>query len=748
MFVRGGVLALVISVWSGCLIDPIGRARSRVRSGEQAIDRRDFAAAQRELDAAEGIAEDDVALRRRIRIARRTLERELVRARAQVITAAGSSTTIGELWSLRERNARSGGPPSVDELLVRKMRESVGLFLQDQEQLAASGRPGVASAEARGLISYPGVDDAIGGARRVTALAHRAASLHLARARALTASPLARRGHEGLAASYVGGSVSDATAMTAPLIARVDVRGTPAASCAELAAPIVQRLTRAGQGRRVEVELELTECRSQEDSETAVATATWTEWVPEPRRIEVSRQVCDYADVQTTTEFCTLVYERGRGHYNDCTGVRLMMPFYKCTNVTETVDTIVSVPVQRSAPRTVTTTKASTTVTGSYVVRKEGQPDRRGSINQALVRTDTSYPAVGASPAKDRVDHARVPAMLGEARDAIEAQLTTEIAAALAADVAAARTAAQAAAAEGRQDAEEEALIHAVLLGSDDVGALGARYGITAAQLRAVFATAEFAAPTRLVAGLPAEDAIPELTANERGEVERQVVTGLASPMTLPRWFTFGLAGFAQPERAAPDGAALLGAKGLAVSARAGAMLLGRLQGAGFGPLLVDDASVHVDGGFAVAHAADQIGGGTRLIVGADYTAALGWRTRRFGGVFAGLRATASYEALAGSSLTSLPLFARVELPLPTGSLTVEAFGRPIAGTTTSGVTAYVTGENRQRRDRSNLFFAVRVERGSYDASATYTTAAFEDLELEFLAVPVTTIGVELGAGF
>jgi len=116
--------------------------------------------------------------------------------------------------------------------------------------------------------------------------------------------------------------------------------------------------------------------------------------------------------------------------------------------------------------------------------------------------------------------------------------------------------------------------------------------------------------------------------------------------------------------------------------------------------------------------------------------------------VFAGLHTSAAYEVLDNGAFGSLPLFARVELPLPTGSLTLEAFGRPLAGSDASGFTAYVTGENRQRGDRSNLFFAVRVERGPYDARATYTNAAFEDIELAFPEVLVTTVGLELGAGF
>lgn len=748
------IAALSALLVAGCVVDPFGASARHVRHAKTSAERGDFSTAYAELHEANELAEDDPELLRDLALAQHDVERAKTKYLAETLDVAGTPETLATAWELRSANARAGGTSDTDALLVTKMKHSLGLLLQMLEKEVAAGKTTRAAAILPELPTYPGVSDEVVAPKRIAALAATAAARHVERASALAKTgrhPLAQRAHIGLAAIYVGGTVPDASALVAPTRVAISVQPRAASGCQPVADAMAKRFTRPGEGRQIELEIDVATCAAQETSSPAVEDVTWEIQVPYKKWITRTEMECEPTAIPETSRTCRTESAPGANiGYTVCSTETFTRWQTLCTPKTVSYEITAFRAERASGKRAVMKLRTVVELAGSFVLRRADQPAALHPFRLQVERSDITYPAVGTLPAKERSPDTTADRVLASARDNVEQAIAAAVAALLENDRAVARSAVADASAAGDLDREEEAIVRLILLGEPSAGALATRYGTTVAAVQEAFGATSFPgwAGATTTMTLPARETIPELDAAQREEVKRRRRTGLPPPLTARGWFTFGAGGFVTDSATTPTSAELLGYGGLELTTRFGASLLGRWRRDAYGVVLADDAVVRLDAGFPLARSADQLDGGTLLRVGGEYTLGVGARAHRRGGVLVGLRAIASYELMEGIAVASVPWFGRIEVPLPTGSLCVEAYGRPLAGTSVAGGALYLTAETLRRHDTSSQFIALRAERVKSDRTATYTDDAFNEMTETFTAVPATHVTIELGAAF
>lgn len=134
-----------------------------------------------------------------------------------------------------------------------------------------------------------------------------------------------------------------------------------------------------------------------------------------------------------------------------------------------------------------------------------------------------------------------------------------------------------------------------------------------------------------------------------------------------------------------------------------------------------------------------------------QYAVAVGFRGQHLG-VFGGLRANASSLKLGGDrgSYASMPLFGRLELAAGSGSLSFEAWARPLVGREQWGGALYAAFASRPTSTRPGLFSPPRS--GFIGISLAHTDTGFCGGELfedctSIDHLGLTTISLLVGRG-
>ena len=596
---------------------------------------------------------------------------------------------------------------------------------------------------ARQVVRYPDIDAAV--LERIRALEAAAAALHWQRGEALARQPLARRVHQGLAASYAGGSVDDSGALTAPYRPGVVLAASASdAACTEAATRIGDALRQPGTVRQVEGELVIVGCDAREQSTTTDETVQWNETIEWTETRQQTRQACFDRTIDNSWSSCTITYTQGYGNSQTCVDHPSSYTVPVCEPVTEMVAVLLSRTEPRSGQRPVTRRQLAASVTVAYSLHRGGDT-RDGRIEVPLALADESYPAIGNAGGREP-SSTTLADLTAQAYAAAADQVRLEIQGLFAADIARAEVDARAAAAAGRADEEEQQWAIAIVSGGDDAGVFARRYGVTARQVRDALGSS-------FATWQPEPVALGGVRSFELGDWERRAIdlqhrSRLSPPMAGHIW-ALGEAGVAYvplttspstPEELAGDGGVVLGV-------RFGGLLLGLKRKSPWGLGLVDDASLTLGAGIKAQGAASGIS--SRILTAtAQYAAAIGGRKDGLGGIFVGLRPAAGYLAVGASSgsYASVPLFGRAELILSSGSLTVEAYARPLAGAPMWGGTLHLAEEANKKQ--VTRFVTVRAERVTMDADIDIFTDDPTDGPTPVEDLAFTTITATFGIGF
>ncbi len=700
----------------------VERADALLAAGDLAAAARAYQEANRELDD----PHVELAVRRGVA----AIEREALRR--TVPELAGDLRPHGEVLAAihdaRVRLRALGGDDAIDRELIAAQDRRARQLVHDAAALADGGRPFAAVALARTIAGYPDLDAGVRG--QLASLEARAGRAHWERAEAAVRHPLTRRAHQGLAASYVGGQLDDAGALLAPFQAGVEVTIVGVA-CDQVTAAMASALARPGTSRRVTVELTIDACRSDEQRTTATQTLDYTVQVPETTLVSRQEMVCVDVPVAESVQRCSLAYAAGGARHYECRTeqVATATKVPQCRAETVTREAVTYRTEGRRGERTVTTRTVTGEVRGRFVIRRDGQ-ELRGELDGTTRREERSYPALGSEPGQPPDPSLTTATALAAAVAAATHQVERAVVGVFAADIEQALAEASRAAAAGQRDDEEDALLRAVLLGHGDAGALAARYQVTAAELRAAFAS-QFAAPAVEVLALPAPTRF-DLDRAEVARFEARRRSRWAPPMrTIWVQGDFAVAAFETRALAVGPGE-LAGDAGPLLAVRYGLPLVGALRREALGFGLIDDASFTL--GLGLRFKGGFSGAGLATV---QYAIAAGYRAAP-GGLFVGVRPSAGAIQLGGTTgtWTSAPLFARLERVIGRGVISLDLHALSLAGRDQWGAAVLLSGE--RRKGRSHRFMSFRVERTATSGCADSVTCIdVDDLGLTYVAFTV-----------
>ena len=530
------------------------------------------------------------------------------------------------------------------------------------------------------------------------------------------AHPTARRLHQGLALLWAGGDAPDNDTMMVPFKPTVHVAttGTPC--------PLLDRhlhpppeVSGGNPDRRVDVEIAIDKCDVDDHTDQDTSTVEWKETVLDKYEVvKRTHQVCAPSDYVGERSEEKLYQPLGGGNKERV--VVTTRAHYEGGGCREE-DYEDKVPITheetRRGPHTIYRRSVKVEIRGHYVVRR-GTATREGAINLLEDGHSINAAATGGSgeiysnpvSADSVVDnHA---AMTGDSiRRDVDALLGAE------ADAAAAR----AKAATDPADVEE-AWAQNVAAGGDGgpLAELAApdvalRYALISTHGDAPQAPrGEYLGPDQLAARYT-----PSLTTPKTGQL-----TGAYASLAIPgRTLGVGLAGL-----------------------RGGASIFNRHQ---TGVFLADAAFVSAAAGAKLSGDSD---GSLSWALDASYAAGISLRNGRGLGLVGGAKAIARAMRLGDAvvGFATLPLFVRLELPLPYGGVMFEGTGVALKGDKVWSAALELTEIPRYGRD-PHAYLTLRVERTDVRGHLNQA-GGMPDVDLDPMAPKVTTYFLGYGAGF
>ncbi len=748
-WVVSGVLLL-----SACISQTLKSSGSHVDSGQAALDAGDLDQAEAEYRQATYRAEGNAWA---LVEGRRGLGRvEIARMKARLPELRGMTTppaeAIAAVQAERLKLRELGGDAELDALLVIVVGEHADRWVTAEEARAQSGQAYQAAHAITPLLSVRDLTESI-VARATNLRATAGAQAELRATSAGPSHPLAQRLHRGHAGALGLAPVPDGRELLGPYARSVALQLTAADGCPSAA--LRADIAIPGTSRLATVTVDLASCTTATTSSPSTDLAVWdeqvlvgyrTEYVPERRCV----QRC--GSVLTGGETCNTSYQ-----YSPPMRVCTPNTRTSCVDECTTVQAPKQVPdyraVRREQRRMLTTDTTTASIAGTWKVVREGV-ERAGTF-AITERSEYGFaPAVGDAPSKVVGTKRSESEVAGLAYASMRSTLRSALDELFAADIAEAVAAAQAVA--SKLDDEEEQWTRAVLLGGKDLGPLAQRYDLDRDALLALFGPQAFEAK-------PPDELPPATTFSTHARVEgsqivkadydelaadylpsfggRYSLTFEASYRALPTVMTAG------GSEAGGDSAALVGIRGSTkalgfvlkrpyfgfqvVDELAGALALG---GRISGPMVIDNSLSFAAATFSMHYA-----------IGAGY------RLPGKGGVFAGLRA--SYEGfLLGTSTgsyTTVPLFARAELPLVYGTVAIEGSALSLAGGDNVGLSVHWANLRPWSRPSPGKYFQLRIERTTTDATSTDfgdTAAANGDRQLE--DVELTSVIFLYGRGW
>ncbi len=716
-------LVVVLTLLAGCLTMSMRSGGSHIDNANAALARGDYDVAQSEYTLARQRAEGKGEAWVKAEADRGEAKIQIARLRAQLpdLRTPGTSPAmrVAELHEKRVAlRGELGGDAALDGELVVILGEHAARWVADDEARAARGEVYAAGHSVGNLLRI--VDVPAHVIARARAIRAKAADASRARAAAAgEAHPLARQLHLAIAASFVGGQLPASAAVLAPYLRGVEVTVSAPASCALASLPT--DLAQPGTIRRVRVAVTVATCTATENTAESQETATWTEKVLDGYdTVYVEEQQCEKkcGSVLSGGENCTTNYNT-----NPPTLLCTKNTISNCINVCAMVRVPKQEPRYRDEPRSgerkVTTRTSSAIVEGTWVVRRDGQ-EWAGTIAASPSSRMVHANSLGGARARMEGAFTSPADLVTSVRKATAAAIQSKLDIVFTADVERAVSAARAAA--GKLDDEEEAWIRAVVLGGQDIGPVAARYDIEHERALTLLHSTSYSGdstptvlPADRVFAIVARADTDAVTGNDRSELAKYVPPVFGGKY----WLQLDVAYLSLPIVTDASGRMFSGDSALVVGARGATRVIGR-KSSMFGLRLADELSMAVGlggrtGGPEVMD--DPIAGFAGTFSG-HYALGIGYRAPGRGALFAGARGSYAVFLIGTStgSYTSLPLFARVEVPLTFGSLSAEVVGSSLYGTSQLGLSIHLSSKRRSAHERLK-YFQLRIEQTTVDPS-------------------------------
>ncbi len=686
----------------------------QVEAGDRALAGGDYRAAERAYDRALQLDPDEEGrgewARAKIAYGRgRIAILRIKRERPWEQFEGAPVAILGKLHDLHLEVRRAGGDHELEAKLDVLSNDIARRFVAGLETAADHG----SAVAAMAVPGYRYLDPAVIERARALVVAGREAA-ELA-AVGVGERPLARRVYQAMATRLGGAALDDARALTLPY-GRSVRRQTGGVDCGGILPSFDDAI--AVTSRRAGVTITLDTCQDDVRSRTDTQAVTWTETVITGYRSETR-------SYQTCTETPTDYYQ--------CNGSPPVCQYSgslsktSCTTTTETVQIPIYETISRTGTRSVTRHQGRQSLTGRWTVRR-GERVWDGTFGTAADIDVSEGPAYEHFPAfRDGTVPAftdRQSAAAGEAERAIDAALTLAFqpeidqAERLATGVDAARDPA----------AADEAWAVAALLGGERPGTW-ARYGLTARDVRAVFAAVMPPAFDLEVSALPAAQQfdippLPRRTPEDLKILEQRMVGPLGKAASLRAY-----GGWQEvPAVTSPLTTDVLAGRGFfsfgGIVESQG--LLSRRRRSQLGLGLVDGAAGFLGGGLVLSTPEGSIGGGSSLLrAGASYSLGVAARHAGTVGLLAGLRADAEWFLLGTASGWHARVggFARLELlrlNVP-WTFAVQGEALDLVGDPMVSGELFLARVKKDGWQRMSRFFSLRYERRAIDAGVTVT---------------------------
>ncbi|CAN5837075.1 hypothetical protein BH11MYX2_BH11MYX2_39750 [soil metagenome] len=698
--------AIAATALCACVPTHKGTVHARIESAQTELTKKNFVAAEADLESARAGLFDEPDPD-----AAETIADLMARADAAIIEAAVASEAmragddlqaIDTLHRMHIKLRGVGGNDAVAAKITDAINVHAALAMQPHE--AAKELTDVTPLFA--LAKYPELNDE--NRRRLTMLSGKAWRVLSGRANA-TNHPLLVRAFTGLAARYSGAAMDDGDALVQTELAPYR-RGTVATvnltpECAMLG-PVKQRLDQKG-AFQVDATISVTNCQRSSSSNTEEYDEAYYVDVPYTAHEKWNEQVC------TTTRvpiyYCVNPYLR-----NGCSMSSETTSSYECHTIERDED----VTRYRHEPRTRKATRVVTT--SSWSAQASWTRTFNGTTDPETTATLT------ASTRSSSNDSTFVDSVVTR----FNGNFTEPVAKAMADKAAELRAAGDQAIAAGSIDEGEADLVRVTLLGGDPGTYFTTTYRVSGQDLYDAFKPrGATASADKLVETEP----LPEIT-----HVRKQVMKSFAIarfnstfPPELAQvegvYFTTGFGTLVAPTKTI-NGESVGGGYAPVFSPRVGTAALSRIlnRTAGFG--FWDDASVVGAAGYAAGKDTD----GSRGFSGAStgqYTGVVGYHAETFQ-VLAGARADVTYLKLAGTTgnSTGLQYFGDFGLRISEkSSLSAAAWYPTGYGDSRYGAEIYLAGHTEKSEYSQGQGGATKIQTG-------YLTLRGELMELDACA--------------
>jgi hypothetical protein len=640
---------------------------------------------------------------------------------------------LAELHETRNKLRALGGDEAAEAAIVEAMN---GITTVALRAFAESKQPAWTTLRsARALVVFPELAPAT--LAPMADLQSAARTVHASAASSAT-GPLTRRVHTAVGAWIDEAPLADARALAAPFARGIAVTltGPAAAGCAALAG--LASLPPPGAERTLEVTVEVARCEARTQVSNTERSVTWTE--------QVLERVITTPIYETRCERTYTEVRQCFGNPITCYAGTLVPTGASCSKVQVGVS---STPVYRPEPRT--GQRPVEIQTGEYIVELAWTANLGGQTWRGDVRRqDAARGTRGGAYAvfQPFTENWTDPATTFSSAST---ELVRELRELFDAQVAGERSAARARAEQLASDpnAADEAWVIVALLGADVAGRWQG-WGLNGDDLRRAFDAATGAKQSLLGIDATRTFTLPErprVTAGQLKALESRLVPTLGATL----WIDVDAGISSVPAVAAPMGDQMLaGTSAFMLGVRFGHRGLSSMRRATQGVGFVDDIAGEAAAGILYDQPEGAIGS-SQLGFAGTYTAAVGFRRIGAVGLFAGLRAEASWAKFGTNSGTHVGItpVGRLELWLGRATIVLDAMAYTLAGGNREALAIHL-GRIRQDGPGAKLtrFLSLRLERKTLDVTSQLPYEVDGDLSAEHDVGDLEGTSVTFAYGF